>query len=423
LSSLSDLYTGEDVSWEAVAWANRQKLKKSYEQIVLLVLANCADPNGEAFAKWPGREHWWVYLSERTRLPKSSLFRHLNTLMALGLGDRSMQVLADGSRRPTFKLNMEACFDIDVPEDAARYLSASSRTSAENQSPVGTEHEGDADGGENDSDFSTSETEETTITRQSPGGTGASCAASPSTGTEPFPVLGLQKDSILLSKDSPLPPSGGAVRDELFDQFVKAWREPIPKMALARSAWDHIATVKRSEVVAAATGYFAWLAKHPKPPAAVSAQSFLRDEVGWAQWLRYVPDANGVVPPLTSSFPLGSDEGKAIVTLYEMAGLRDLLDRAMIRSGVVNYLLPMTPRLKAMAQAPGRAEWEPLTRQQAGAWEGFLRDAVTVPSRKRLREGDRAPWGWPPTVDGQVYAKGSDPPPDQLMRDEDFDNI
>jgi hypothetical protein len=53
------------MSWEAVTWANKQKLKKSYEQIVLLVLANCADPNGEAFVKWPGRDHWWIYLSER----------------------------------------------------------------------------------------------------------------------------------------------------------------------------------------------------------------------------------------------------------------------------------------------------------------------------------------------------------------------
>src|SRR3978361_1367326 len=109
------------MSWEAVTWANNQKLKKSYEQIVLLVLANCADPNGEAFVKWPGREHWWVYLSERTRLPKSSLFCHLNTLVALGLGERTMQVLADGSRRPTFKLRMEAAFDIDLPEDHERY--------------------------------------------------------------------------------------------------------------------------------------------------------------------------------------------------------------------------------------------------------------------------------------------------------------
>lgn len=412
------------MSWEAVAWANRQKLKKSYEQIVLLVLANCADPNGEAFAKWPGKEHWWVYLSERTRLPKSSLFRHLNTLVALGLGDRAMQVLADGSRRPTFRLNMEASFNIEAPEDAARYLAASSRTSAENQSPGETGHDGEMDGFENHSDFSGSEADDAPIAPQSPVGTGEADSASPSTGTEPVPVLGLHKDSIPFSKDSPQPPSGGlSAVDELFDEFVKVWREPIPKMALARSAWDHIATARRGEVVAAARGYFAWLAKHPKPPAIVSAQSFLRDEAGWAQWLRYVPDASGAVPSIISSFPVGSEEGKAVIVLHEIVGLRTFLDNTMIRGGAVNYLLPMTPRLKALAQAGPRAEWSPLTRQQAGAWEGFLRDAVTVPTRKRLREGDLAPWDWPPTVDGQVYAKGSDPPPDQLMTDDDFDNF
>lgn len=122
------------MSWEAVTWANRQKLKKSYEQIVLLVLANCADPNGEAFVKWPGRDHWWVYLSEKTRLPKSSLFRHLNTIVMLGLGTRSEIVMADGSRRPTFSLNMAASFDIDLPEDEAKYSAVFAKASPESQS-------------------------------------------------------------------------------------------------------------------------------------------------------------------------------------------------------------------------------------------------------------------------------------------------
>jgi SWI/SNF-related matrix-associated actin-dependent regulator 1 of chromatin subfamily A len=83
-----------------------QKLKKSYEQIVLLVLANCADPNGEAFVKWPGRDHWWVYLSEKHAAAEVEPVPPPQHAGGAGLGERTMQVLADGSRRPTFKLNM-----------------------------------------------------------------------------------------------------------------------------------------------------------------------------------------------------------------------------------------------------------------------------------------------------------------------------
>lgn len=392
------------MSWEAVTWANKQKLKKCYEQIVLLVLANCADPNGEAFVKWPGRDHWWVYLSERTRLPKSSLFRHLNTIMALGLGERSMIVLADGTRRPTFKLNMEAAFDIDLPEDEQRYNAATSKTSPDFQSPVGTEHEDHENADENDSDINQSQDSETTIAPQSPPETGNSRGQSP-VGTEPFPVLRLHKDSLPVPKDSPLPPSGGTpVRNELWEQFVASWGEPIPKMQLARSVWDHAETAKRAEIVAAAKGYWTWLRAHPKPPSAQSAQSFIRDAAGWAQWLRYAPDPSGAPVAISSSYPLSSDEGRAIVTLYEIAGLSDFLRSVMIRQGAVNYRMPISTQLLKLSEAPPSSRWRALDREQAGAWEGLLRETVTVAVRNRLREGSLAPWPYPPSLTGKIYA-------------------
>jgi hypothetical protein len=385
------------------------------------VLANCADPNGEAFVKWPGRDHWWIYLSERTRLPKSSLFRHLNTLVALGLGERAMQVLADGSRRPTFKLNMEAAFDIEQPEDAERYQQAFAKASSENESPVGTGHDDHETADENDSDISHSQEPENTIAPQSPVGTGISQPQSP-VGTGPFPVLGPQKDSLKLSKDSPLPPSGGvsAPVDELFDQFVAAWGEPIPKMALARSAWDHAPSAKRGEVVAGARGYWAWLKAHPKPPSAQSAQSFIRDAAGWAQWLRYAPQSDGAAPSMTTAFARESREGRAIAALYEIAGKGDFLRQFMLRNHAINYSLPITPRLLALADAPPRTDWAELGRQQAGAWEGLLSEAVHVQVRNHLREGSRAPWPWPPRKDGTLSQAG---PSDELMTDQDFENF
>lgn len=400
------------MSWEAVTWANKQRLKKSYEQIVLLVLANAADPNGEAFVKWPGRDHWWQYLSDLTRLPKSSLFRHLNTLMALGLGERSMLVLADGSRRPTFKLNMNATFDIDLPEDEARYSALFAKGSSESQSPVGTEEHEAETGDENDNDISHSQDGKSDVASQSPVGTGNSESQSP-VGTDPFPVLRLQEDSLLVPKDSPLPPSGGLpVRDALWDQFVASWGEPIPKMALARSAWDHAETGKRPEIVAAARGYWAWIKAHPKPPSAQSAQSFIRDAAGWAQWLRYAPDAEGgKAVSLSTAYPVASEEGRAIAVLHEIAGVADFLRGVMTRNGMVSYRLPVTPRLHALANAPPRSDWVALDRNQAGAWEALLSDAVTVRVRTRLREGALAPWPWPPRKDGTLSVASDNPQP------------
>lgn len=411
------------MSWEAVTWANRQKLKKSYEQIVLLVLANCADPNGEAFVKWPGRDHWWVYLSERTRLPKSSLFRHLNTLVALGLGERAMQVLADGSKRPTFKLNMAACFDIDLPEDEQRYNAATSRTSGENQSPVETEHDDHEEHDENDSDISHSQEGEAPIAPQSPVETGNSPGQSP-VGTEPVPVLGTHKDSKPFPKNSPLPPSGGAsVSNEGWQGFLKVWREPMPKMALAKHAWDHIPTEKHGEATAAAAGYFAWLAKHPKPPAAVSAQSFLRDHAGWAQWLRYAPDATGAIPVAATAFARDSVEAKALLVLHEIAGKADFFRQVHRRGdGTISYPKPVSAQLAALAQAAPQAEWVTLSRQQAGAWEGLLREAVVVQVRNRLCEGSRAPWAWPPSAEGKLYTSATGPP-EVLMTEQDFSDF
>lgn len=397
------------MSWEAVTWANRQKLKKSYEQIVLLVLANCADPNGEAFVKWPGRDHWWVYLSERTRLPKSSLFRHLNTLVALELGERSMHVLADGTRRPTFRLRMDMSFDIDIPEDAERYQAIFAKGSSENESPVETEQDDHENAVENDSDISHSQNGETTIAPQSPVETGKIASESP-VGTEPFPVLGLHKDSLPVPKDSPQPPSGGLpVRDDLWEGpngFLASWLEPIPKMALAKSAWDHTETAKHAEIVAAAKGYWAWLKGHSKPPSAQSAQSFIRDASGWAQWLRYTPDASGSPAKILSGYPVESPEAKAVATLWELIGKTDFFRSIKCRAGQVYHAHPITPRLLTLANAPPRTGWVRLDRQQAAAWEELATENLPQITRTRLTDGSSAPWHWPPRKDGTLSPAG-----------------
>jgi hypothetical protein len=142
----------------------------------------------------------------------------------------------------------------------------------------------------------------------------------------------------------------------------------------------------------------------------------LRESAGWAQWLAYAPDASGV-STISNSHPLGSAEGSAIVVLHEIAGLGQYLRGVMIRNGAVNYQRPVTVRMRALADAGPKDSWPVLTRQQAAAWEGFLRETIAVQVRKPLKEHDRAPWPWPPSAEGKIYATG---PPEPQLSDQDI---
>jgi hypothetical protein len=395
------------MSWEAVTWATKQRMKSSHEQLVLLVLANAADPDGVAFARWPGRDHWWKYLVDLTRLSKSTLFRDINTLIEVGLCARSMIVMSDGTRRPTIDLDLTANYKFDKEQFAHSHTETEAEYDA-------SESENHHDINDKQDDFGDDEIHSHTET--GPTGGNEPDDAIPTGGNDPFPVVGMHKDtSNLVPKDSPLPPSGGAY-GPVFEEFKKAWLRPIERLSVAETVWEKIASVKRGEAITAARGYFAWVGKQRKEPAVLSAQTFLRENSGWAQWLPFAPDPSGAPASISHAHPIDSREGKALVALYEFAGLGQYLRGIMIRNGAVNYLAPITPRLLAMAEAGPKDGWVVLNRQQASAWEGMLRETVTVQVRKHCREGDRAPWPWPPSVEGKIYTTG---PPETLMSEQD----
>ena len=403
------------MSWEANSWAMHQKMKLPQEQLVLIVLGNCADADGVAFSTWPNRDHWWKYLSRVTRLSRSSLFRHVNTIIALGLAKRTFMVLADGARRPTISLDLNAKFDYE--KERERYIAAlASRHGTESHHE--TPDDDEAETVENDSPDNEIEDENPPAENESHHETVKSASHQrdcerPTSGNA---YIDSRLDSS--SQDSPpTPPSGGA-SDPLWDRFVKAWSEPIGKFALTRSVWDDIATARRGEAITAARGYWAYRAKDPKPKAAVSAQSFLRDEAGWQQWLAYAPDGD-TPATINTAYPVNSREGKAICLLYKTAGLQAFLETVMIRKGVVNYIRPMTPRIAALAEAIDD-RGVILTHQQAGAWDEFIRDSVTATNRRRLQDGNWAPRPWPPRKDGTWPTAG---PPTLTTRDENDDDL
>lgn len=400
------------MSWEAVTWASKQRMKLPHEQLILLVLANCADPEGVAFAQWRGREHWWTYLVDKTRLSKSSLFRHMNTMIDLGLCKRSMIVLQDGARRPIVRLNLAMTFDIDDYE--AGGSQSHGETGADDDALDGeiiSDDNAMGDAGEGAGVQSHHETGPTS-------GNGAS-ASIPTGGTEPFPIVGMQEDSKSDSKSKipPNPPCGGLSGGVAFDEFAKVWGV-IPKMAPAQAAWERTPSDQRPACIAAARGYRAWVAAQAKWPAEVAAASFIRDAAGWAQWLPFVPAGDGARIAIAGAYELDSAEARAVSMAYQVAGVSEALPRFMIRNKLLNYQRPITRRLRALAEAPrDRDAWPVLARQQAAAWEGFLRDVVTVQARQPLREGSRAPWPWPPGRDGTIYTSAS--PPAGVMSEAD----
>lgn len=126
---------------------------------------------------------------------------------------------------------------------------------------------------------------------------------------------------------------------------------------------------------------------------------------------------------IPTAYPRDSAEAKALNVLHEIAGCAEGFRRIYRTSdGSVSYRKPMTAQLVALAQAPPREEWDELNRQQAGAWEAVLRETVRIAVRKHLKEGDRAPWPWPPSVEGKIYTSATGPP-EVLMSEHDVENF
>ena len=101
------------MSIEALRWAMRQTSRNSATQCVLLVLANAADPEGLALSWWKGRDHWWPYLMEKTRLSRGALFRILRELEELGYFTRTETKPTEGGV-PTMLIPRQRLSKLDV---------------------------------------------------------------------------------------------------------------------------------------------------------------------------------------------------------------------------------------------------------------------------------------------------------------------
>lgn len=114
------------------------------------------------------------------------------------------------------------------------------------------------------------------------------------------------------------------------------------------------------------------------------------------------------------TFPWDSTEAKAIKVLHQIVGRLSAFYAIWRRreDGAVSFRMDMTEQLRAFALAGDPTTWVTLTYRQACSWEelmGKLFEDDVV--RQRLVEGSRAPWPWPPSIEGKIYPDPVGVPP------------
>lgn len=132
------------------------------------------------------------------------------------------------------------------------------------------------------------------------------------------------------------------------------------------------------------------------------------------------PEGAARVAP--DGYPRDGAEAKALRGLFDIAGKTGAFFKIYVRADRVYFSRALTEQVLALQHAGAKDGWAVLTRQQAGAWQAVLRDTLgELAAARPLREGDRAPWPWPPSADGRLYTSATGPPSELSEQDaEDF---
>jgi hypothetical protein len=381
------------LSIEATNWALKQRLRLPGEQFLLMLIANAADPTGVAFAWWKGRDHWWTYLVERSRMSKASVFKHLKTLEEeYKLGERVAQPTQDGSYRPVMHLDMAKLVIISELR-----IEESDDDRTDPSPTVGLAQNSQS----ND--------------RTDPSPTvGLAQNSQSNDRTDPSPTVGLHiEDSKTLDSIPPSPPQAGGecVDDEGLEKWITQVRvlypEPITNVPKLRMAGRVLNDTEREERLTAIKGYAAFIAEKKragKPRAVMNADKFVRE--GFEGFLEGGHKAVEIAE--MRQVPLTSPEGRAMVALYAIAGA-PLFKFEMGGDLCCNVRGALDAQALALADAPPRQEWALVTGNQAAAWAGFARSAIG--KLVLWRDGLRVPWPWPPRKDGSLTGSDATPLP------------
>lgn len=305
------------MSWEAVQWANRQRLRLPQEQLVLLMLANSADPEGMAFTWWKRKEHWWTYLVDTTRLSRASIFRHLATLEKLELAQRQKLVLGDGTIRFLIELNFDKVVDIGS-EEAADLQDIEGQSHGETGEIAETQSHGETDSVSlvrlHKSLPKESKEEEIPPTPQAP---------NEPLQSQPNETKNLnQAQQPNETKDEAQ--QGQPSEDEIegLDTFREIYGIHCAKPALLAWEWAKLSAEQRSQATQGAQGVAAILRRNPKAKGILGPLAFVRSQPAWAEFARFAPQTVKTPPPRVQ-IEFDSPEWRARSVLYAIIG-RDM---------------------------------------------------------------------------------------------------
>jgi hypothetical protein len=276
----------------------------------------------------------------------------------------------------------------------------------------------------------------------------------PASSADPAPALGQpsQWGEGLISEPEPepeesppTPPSGGGRVDEGWEEFKRAWTEPMQRPSLAYDVWKTLTPQLQLRAPKAARGYFEHhKGQGRKAPALVSAQTFLREWSGWDRWEQYAPKPPSAPPRFVTE---DSAEFRAMQVLDVVRGGSPRLPITIERRGR-GALAPAEPR-DADFMALGTfdpndtSKWFDLNwsehKRQVAAWSQRLRgwygeaaelyrrnvptgEMMRVMNKEypRFRTMSRVPTEWPPSVTGKLYTTG---PPDTFLTDQDAQDL
>jgi len=391
------------MSIRAMNWAMEQATGDPRAQCLLYVIADSANTDGIA---WPSAD-WMAAKSQQSR---ATVYRRLEILQAAGLlvtfprwiddEGKIWNAAALGRRRtsPEIRLQFGVFVKrIDIPQDDDNDRE---KPSAQSQAETGVSHDSDGP--------------------VSPERQGSS-------------HCGNDNHNPNLEEDSPPPPKGGAV-DDGWEDFEKAWHEPILRQSIAQRVWSALTAEERSIAIKAAKGYITWRKGQKKPPNIINAHTFLREREAWPRFAELAP--REAEQPIFET--QGSDGWRARCVIEVIAGNAPPQALPHRTAGNGRYFAqPLSPAMLALAQF---ADEDPETwlllqegTQQCGAWKEFLgiqAHYVTVGHKRHeitpgqwvedwpiKQHGLRAPRQWPPRKDGTLSTAG---PPETLMTEQDM---
>lgn len=399
------------MSHRCTNWAYEQELDGPSGQIVLLVIADCANEQGIAFPSIG-------YIAKKSRQSVSSVRRRLKDMETLGLLVRFVRTVK--GRRISDELRLRLDHSVVLASPAENHSTNGKETS---EAPADTDLDvvcgrpatDDCHGGPSQIDTPPNSDIGTVSPTNGERGALPQVRGGPYQSWEGYNPLEepLENPNAREAGENAF---RQAVPKVTFSDFKAAYPIPILHLPECIAIWTMLSAEEQYDAVQGARAYSAFL-KEQGRKAAFDAVRFLRER----KWEGFAIEQNPAGAP--PSVDVNAREGHAVVVAHSIANRpKPFTFRAP--SGAQHSLLkkPLTPALLALGACvneygdPDRSSWQEIIdgSRSAGAWSAFLYEAIGQwPIHRELRaskkRGFYAPWPFPPRKDGSTGAH-HDPP-------------